>query len=570
MSQYTLTLLDTVGIQAYIFASNVLRENIGASELVRSATRVWPLQLVLELGSSNVLNGTPDDPCPLHPDLHVATTPDLGAEVIYAGGGNCAILFRDPQDARALVTRLSRRITEEAAGLELVAAHVSFEGTAEDSLSARMAAAHAELARLKSDRAHPTPMLGLSVTLACQSTGLPAVGTDADEPGLRPPEAAAVRLLSANVLAKLAMLQQANERLERALNIRRHGLTMPHDFDYLGRTSGESSYIGVVHADGNGMGHRVQTLASRYPTPQDNLPYIAAMRRFSAAVEAGSHSALCALVDRLLTACDLARGLVQQELRPGSGIYVPEPAIEMSNSAGRLCLPFRPLIFGGDDLTFVCDGRLALGLAAAYLEEFDAAMAAEARHCEDLEGLKACAGVSIVKAHYPFARAYELAERLCTSAKRVFNRSCSALDWHITAGGLFGDLRLIRERQYATPTGTLCGRPRALEVANGPIASWAAFTRVTESFLTDPEWTERVNKREALIRALRDGPHDVLAFRRAGNMPSLPALDKGDSRPPRSRAVLDRALAVTPEPGCRPQQGCRAASWARPGWQRPP
>jgi len=34
-------------------------------------------------------------------------------------------------------------------------------------------------------------------------------------------------------------------------------------------------------------------------------------------------------------------------------------------------LPFRPLIFGGDDLTFVCDARIALDLTVFYLRELE-------------------------------------------------------------------------------------------------------------------------------------------------------------------------------------------------------
>ena len=41
MRKFTVTVLDTTGIQPYIFGSNRLRENIGASYLVSEATDDW-------------------------------------------------------------------------------------------------------------------------------------------------------------------------------------------------------------------------------------------------------------------------------------------------------------------------------------------------------------------------------------------------------------------------------------------------------------------------------------------------------------------------------------------------
>lgn len=41
MKNFTVTILDTTGIQPYIFGSNRLRENIGASYLVSQATDTW-------------------------------------------------------------------------------------------------------------------------------------------------------------------------------------------------------------------------------------------------------------------------------------------------------------------------------------------------------------------------------------------------------------------------------------------------------------------------------------------------------------------------------------------------
>src|SRR5690606_5681066 len=77
----------------------------------------------------------------------------------------------------------------------------------------------------------------------------------------------------------------------------------------------------------------------------------------------------------------------------------------------RVLLPLRPILLGGDDLTFLCDGRVALALTEAALKAFEAEVPSLGR-------VTACAGVAIVPAHAPFAQAYALAEALCRHAKR--------------------------------------------------------------------------------------------------------------------------------------------------------
>ena len=57
MTKYTLTMLDTTGIQRYIFNSNRLQENIGASELVYRTTTLWAFASLEKLGfSHNIQN----------------------------------------------------------------------------------------------------------------------------------------------------------------------------------------------------------------------------------------------------------------------------------------------------------------------------------------------------------------------------------------------------------------------------------------------------------------------------------------------------------------------------------
>ena len=50
MREYTATIIDTTGIQPYIFGSNRLRENIGASFLIAEATKQWVEQALIKLG----------------------------------------------------------------------------------------------------------------------------------------------------------------------------------------------------------------------------------------------------------------------------------------------------------------------------------------------------------------------------------------------------------------------------------------------------------------------------------------------------------------------------------------
>jgi hypothetical protein len=543
MTTYTLTLLDTTGIQGYIFGSNVLRENVGASELVRRATRQWPFELLREGWRSNVqrdgeLRG---EMAELNPDLHIEKPEhELQAEVLYAGGGNCAVLFDNRDGARAFVTALGKRLLACAPGLEVVATHVPIEWTWDgaistgEPLSLKLKEAGARMVRAKMARCTSVPLLGLGVTAACSSTGLPAVGTDPED---------TKRPLSADILAKVKVWREASDYLDALLpQFRLAGLEVPRDFDDFGREEGDISYIAVVHADGNSLGQRLDALSREYEQPAQNRDYVSALRAFCEAVEGTARQAL-ADISTLLTQRwdpehDTISGLplVDEE----KGREVSTGAVRMAEGdRGRFCVPFRPLVFGGDDLTFVSDGRLGLPLAVAYLRAFETA-AQEQAAVQEIDAvrrvldLQACAGVAVVKTHYPFARAYELADGLCRSAKEGWERRISALDWHFAAAGLFGTVDEIRERHYRVPDPQGRGpdmrletRPLSLAKQPGEWRSWPRLAGVLETFLANSKWRGRRNKVIALRQALREGPGAVESFRRAYGLPELPEMDSG-------------------------------------------
>ena len=487
---YTVTVLDTGAIQSFIFGSNELRENIGASQLVYWATRDWTFEALNALVGPrhNIdLDGLEKPAVPYVDDFHIEKQTEWpAAEVVYAGGGNTVIIFRAEDSlslAKEFTYQLSARILHEAPGLALYAAHEPYEWNGETSLPATIFKAMGKLGRYKATIPAPLPALSFSVSASCTSTGLPATGShpDSDKKGTLANRA------SEEVRAKWRAAGEATKRL-RALFPEVTGkhddrFRWTDDLDRLANLpSRNDSYIAVVHADGNGMGRRIRALNLGWgERPQQTREYVVEMRRLSSSIAQTSTEALAAtinaLVKRLLT-------------REGS---------EQLNAPW---FPFRPIVFGGDDVAWVCAGPWGVSLAHRYLTEL------EKQTIGDWVPY-AAAGVAIVKTHFPFSQAYVISEELASEAKarvrevRGEQKDASALDWHYTTSGISGDLKQIRQREYTTPTGDYLHMRPVLLGANGSWRTWDNFSKAVMAFRY--KWLNRHNKVMALRDALRGG-----------------------------------------------------------------
>ena len=109
--------------------------------------------------------------------------------------------------------------------------------------------------------------------------------------------------------------------------------------------------------------------------------------------------------------------------------------------------PVRRIITAGDDICFVTEGRIGLECAVAFFNALNGK-----KNTEDGKGYAACAGVAIVHQKYPFYRAYELAEQLCSNAKKFGatlhserGGEISSIDWHIEYGELKDTIEEVRE-----------------------------------------------------------------------------------------------------------------------------
>lgn len=493
--KFILTVLDTVSIQPYIFATNRLQEMTGASELVELATQEWVYQALEHLWPDrhnvNRETGEIDERRAIEDPSQ-----SLQAELVYAGGGNTLLIFRDEAAAKAFTASLSTRVLKEAPGLQLAAAHLPFDWS-EDLGSRVIELIETRLSARKLAPPAAQPLAGLSVSAPCASTGRPAAAQRAVRPG-GPPQR-----ISREIAAKLGHSESHTRRLNRVYGRMLEGIyQFPSELDDLAPEARAESYLAVVHADGNSMGRRVKAITAQ---AGDNRALIQNLRTFSRSVRNAATNALRQVVHALAL-------MNPDDLNPRGSF-----------------LPFRPLISGGDDITFVCRGDLGISLAAIFLQAFEAA---------EINGLPegslhptACAGISIVKLHYPFSLAYQMAEDLCKNAKRSIpsGEEYSAIDWHFSSAGLSGSLEGIRQRQYQAPgAGMLYLRPLSLRPVEYDVDGRAWLERV-EPLAAEfhKRWLAGRNKAKDLHEALRAGPEAVKEFLHTYNEIALPPLIPG-------------------------------------------
>jgi hypothetical protein len=270
------------------------------------------------------------------------------------------------------------------------------------------------------------------------------------------------------------------------------GCRFPTELDKLGRSVGEKSYVAVVHIDGNKIGKQVQ----KFMDNADNIQkfqkdYKEFSDRITQAGKASLQSALTLL---------MADGNVNPGLAKCCTFSLEH------DDKGACLLPFRPLVFGGDDITFVCDGRIAFDLAAECLKTF---------HRQSNNKQHACAGIALIKSHYPFSRGYELAEQLCRNAKKYLEKNHiqgSAMDWHFLSGGAAISCEEIRLREYQVKIDSqqyeLTCRPYLVEPKDqGKINDWDSFRNQLLIPLQEEERYKKAHSRlKSLPGTLRNGP----------------------------------------------------------------
>ncbi len=372
-------LLDTMSIQRYIFSTNRLKENLGASYLVQDIYEEVLKSVLKEIFPSidyNYLNHWKEKP-------NVMATIDENRpfEIGYIGGGNALLFFKEKERAESFLKRWTARLLVEAPGIIPAAAilECNIKNASDTVLKDFIKSLFKTLVDNKNKYIPQTIIPRHGITAECPHTGYSM------EIWCEKLPKEEQKYISSVSNAKILAAEKAKKKHLAILD--KLGLsdryTFTDEIDRLGQQKGEESYIAIVHIDGNDMGKRFRE--------QKTLKDI---RELSKTVAEATLNAFKAVLQKI-----------------DSNFEELKREFNIQKEDGKFVLPIRPIIIGGDDITFVTDGRLGIYLAKVFLESF------ERQKASDEKPLSACAGVAITKTKYPFYRGYELSEELCKSAK---------------------------------------------------------------------------------------------------------------------------------------------------------
>lgn len=392
-----LALIETSGNQSFVFASNRLRDNLGASFLLKQVCGQWL-------------------------DEALAEQPEV--QLVFRTSGR-AVLFCESKSAlEGVIGEITTAALELAPGLTVTGAvlewsHEQLAGTDNSPMGAALrrltemvnSIAGQHLASV--DRFPRMPLLAI-----CADSQYPAEhhwrGNRISEICYRKREAgeAALRQLSHDLhdARRSGASSGGNGRPPR--------LPTLEELDRNVSASSDVRWFATVHIDGNGVGRtfiEIGGVAARSDEP--NLLHHLL------------HSILSQGLD-LATLDALAAGLEAAEERWSELVG----ATDHDDRDPQILLP---LVYGGDDVTVVTDARLALAFTTAFLREFEARTAEVVSELRSLvadsvpghpqwpasDCFSAAAGVSIHKPHHPFHAAYELAEELIQAAKSETRRA---------------------------------------------------------------------------------------------------------------------------------------------------
>lgn len=406
-----LAMYDIRGIQSYIFKSNLAKEIIGASKLVDNIIINGLEKCVGKENKEYLIDWKNDDPQRFLKDKNIQM------QVMFIGGGNAYVLFRKGSICEEINKSLARYVLRKTYSLNLAVAVV--EKT--DSYKKDYEDINEEMRRIKAHMPLSQPMGALPFMAVDTITGYPLTTEE---------------IHSAN----------ETEYICTEAKLKRNKFPKNEDeklFDNMVTEKGDNSTLAVCHIDGNSMGKLIKDIMSEKPKYKEAIE---AMRTISREISDGFRQTFEAMEEHM------------EKLSP----KVRE------KRKGKL---YRKIIVAGDDITFVCNAKLAIPAVEYFLKHIGDKKVKEGK----IGCFSACAGIAYFNSHFPFSDAYQVAEACCSQAK---NRAKSPenlekggkvgnfFDYQICTNVSAADVGAYRKKHYMIKEGLFIARPYHVSNAN--------------------------------------------------------------------------------------------------------
>jgi len=410
MENFYAVLIDVASIQEYIFSSNKLKENVGASYLVENIFKE-ELKTALAKTLSLCKKDIDLDSWKRNPNIHPILNGEK-YEIGYIGGGNALLLFKK-DIIKNFIKEFTVLLIQNTPGLR-----TNF-GTIGDF----------DFNNFKDSMERLNSSLKVNKNSYFPITTMPKHGITADCPlsGESAEFLYEGQFVSGVSFAKIGETESSRERITEIFREIPNGkYAFTNDIEELVSKNQIRHEIAVVHIDGNGMGARIKSCRT-----------LNELRTLS----------IC-MGDSVIKALQFALKELIKIIESGK---VKDASIVLNEGEnGCTILPIRPIVIGGDDVTFVCDARLAFFITEKFIEQYSSQSFGDS-------SFSTSAGICIVKLKYPFFKAYKFAEELCEESKKKARKhpGHSYIDFLISLGGETGEIDEIRERHFFTPLGVL-------------------------------------------------------------------------------------------------------------------
>lgn len=349
-------------------------------------------------------------------------------EVVYDGGGNFFVLYRDIDVYREVNRRFYHKLLEKTYSLRVLTTYI--EGVDFDNYPADRNKMYAKHKRREQRESMTAPVNTLPIVQTDYRTSLPLAELqwigDREEK---------VTYESKKKYEKYDELEEYEQsirygdytedgkhrrdeetELEKKISRQVMGSRL---LDNMITEKGEESLLAVIYIDGNNMGAKVDSCLDA-GSDKSYETCVKALRKFSDEIQ--TH-----YIDNRIRDVDTFLRENTKKLR-------------------------RFVIYAGDEITFICNARNAYDVAKEYLTKLAA---------DSPEGAPrtSCAGIAVFHSHAPFREAYRIAEECCESGKKLMKelkiKNASMIDFHYCQGAFGTSLEAIRKDEETED----CSRP---------------------------------------------------------------------------------------------------------------